>query len=202
MSLQKKTSLPTFTSLRIIGERAQKFIQKARALHAKKQMVEDDIPQDPNGARPVVVVHLSLHNIIRSAFVVLAMCVGVLLIYFLRDKIVVVLLSIFVATIIDPGVQAMHRWGIPRSIAILIHYAIALFLLIFLVISLIPIIADQIQQIAVFTSTQVDSFLANPHISFPYLTPDVNARLTVVAGAFTIAKGVVVLTLVAPPLFL
>jgi predicted PurR-regulated permease PerM len=89
---------------------------------------------------------------------------------------------VFLAAVIDPGVQWLeNELRVPRAIAVLIHYFIALFVILFLFISLIPIIAAQLQQIAVFLSTEVDAFLANPQIEIPLVSMDTNIRLTSLA---------------------
>lgn len=180
---QKKPSdglANSFTSLRIIGEKAQKLLQKARQIQTQKPK-ETPLPSVPATTpdAPLVHVHLSLPGVVKATFAILAIAVGALLLSTLTDKIVLLLLAIFVATIIDPGVQALERFKIPRGLAVLLHYFIAIFLFVFLLISLIPIIADQIQQIALFTSRQAELFLQTPQVSLPFLNADANARLTI-----------------------
>ncbi|MBI5155912.1 AI-2E family transporter, partial [Candidatus Peregrinibacteria bacterium] len=65
-----------------------------------------------------------------------------------------------------------------RGIGILVQYFIALFIVVFLLVSLIPIVASQLQQIAILLNDHVNNFIANPRISLPLLTDDVNLRLT------------------------
>jgi predicted PurR-regulated permease PerM len=95
-----------------------------------------------------------------------------------RDKILLLFLALFVAVVIDPGVEALERFRVPRAIAVLLHYVVGLMLLVFLFVSFIPIIATQIQQIANFMSTEVNAFLADPQISFPFIGAEMNLRLT------------------------
>ena len=179
MTNSRKKPLVPFTSFRILGEKAQQLLKKARELQARDTTDKHEAIPLPPEKYPVVEVHLSLRSIVRAAFAILAIVTGVFLLYFVKDKIVILLLAVFVATILDPGIQALQRFRVPRGVAILLHYFVALFLFVFLLVSLIPIIADQIQQIAVFTSEQVNEFLKHPHISFPFLGPEVNTRLTI-----------------------
>lgn len=182
MASKKKQTDHSFTSLRIIGGRAQKWLARAREMkRARPKPEEEDASGDerPGGAVEVT-VELSLGSVVRSALSVIAIGLGVLMLYMLLDKIVLLILAIFVAVVIDPGVEALKRWGVPRGFGVLLHYFVALFLLIFLLVSLVPVMAEQIQQIAAFMSEQVNLFLADPHISLPFLTADVNMRLTYV----------------------
>ncbi len=168
-----------FTSFRVIGKRAQRFLLQARAKLEKreKERIESgELPEMEDG--PDLMIGFSLKNVMQATFVVLAVFVGTWAVYQIQDKILLLLLGFFVAAIIDPGVRAMERMGIPRGIGILLQYFIALFIFLFLLVSLIPIIASQLQQIAILISDHVNAFLANPQISLPLLTTEVNGRLT------------------------
>ncbi|HLD71154.1 MAG TPA: AI-2E family transporter [Candidatus Peribacteraceae bacterium] len=165
-----------FTSLRIIGKKAQKLL--ARAKQGSREQKKSLPPPPSEPAAEEVLVHLSIRSIVKSTFAILAITIGVLLAYFLQDKLILLLLAIFIAAVLDPGVNNMRRWGIPRGVAILAQYFVALFLILFLLVSLIPIISVQLQQIALFMSQEVNAFLVDPTISLPLLTDEVNARLT------------------------
>ncbi len=176
----KKNRQPRFESLRIIGEKAQKFLQRARELQTSKPTTrvtaKDVMPHKEE--LPKILVHLSLRSVVKATFTILAIAVGAMLLYVLRDKIVLFFLAVFVATVMDPGVQGLQKLKIPRAIAVLIHYFVALFLFVFLLVSLIPILADQLQQIAIFISRTVQQFVAAPTIALPFMSPEVNERLT------------------------
>jgi len=92
--------------------------------------------------------------------------------------IIIVALSIFVATVIDPAVSFLERWRIPRGLSVLIVYLFAMTILLYLFISLIPIIAVQIQQIVTVTAAEIDAFLQDPTVELPFLTPALNAAIT------------------------
>lgn len=123
-------------------------------------------------------MHISLSSVIKAAFTVLAIAAGTLLVYHLRDKLLLLFLATFIAAVIDPSVSRMERFGFPRGLAVLVHYFFAIFILLFLLLSFIPIIAEQIQGIAIIISAEVDTFLGNPHINLPFVQDEVNLRLT------------------------
>lgn len=173
---RKKTD--NFTSFRILGKRAQELFLRAKELK-KREMKEADLPErDSLEKEADITVRFSLISVMQSALVLLAICIGAWMIFILEDKIMLMLLGFFVAAIIDPGVRMMEKMGFPRGIGILIHYFLALFVFLFLVISLIPIIATQLQQIAILINDSVNSFLNNPQISLPLVTSEVNHQLT------------------------
>ena len=168
----------SFTSLRIIGEKAQKLFAKAREIQQQQLTAKEPPRAAREEALPAVIMHLSLGSVVRAAFAVLAITVGALLFWFLQDKIVLLLLSVFVAMIIDPGVQFLRRLGVPRGLGILLQYFVALFLFVFLLVSLVPLIASQLIDLASLLQSEVNLFLREPHIALPFLTEAANKSLT------------------------
>lgn len=174
-----KRSPTAFTSFRILGKRAQELLLRTRKDLKKNQ---NGGPKKEstgeNGSDVDLVVGFSITSVLQSTLVIFAVLLGAWIVFRLQDKILLLLLGFFIAAIMDPGVRAMERFGIPRGIGILFHYVLAFCILLFLLLSLIPIIASQLQQIAIRFSQQVNDFIANPQISLPLLTDEVNRRLT------------------------
>ncbi|MSR87279.1 AI-2E family transporter [Candidatus Peribacteria bacterium] len=180
MNPKKNNGIPknSFTSFRIIGEKAQKLLAKARGLQ-KRDWIASEPQRQPEGeALPGVEVHLSIGNVVQATFAILAIAAGVILVWLLQDKIVLLVLSVFVSIIIDPGVQFLRRLGVPRGLGILLHYFVAIFLLMFLLVSLVPIIATQLIDLAGLLQSEVNAFLHEPRISLPFLTGAANESLT------------------------
>ncbi|MDP6561627.1 MAG: AI-2E family transporter [Candidatus Peribacteraceae bacterium] len=172
-----KKSQNAFTSMRVIGKKAQRLLQRAKNSDQSSSKKSVRRPS-PAKRHDEVVMHISVQSVIRAAFGILAIAAGTILVYHLRDKILLLLLAAFIAAVIDPSVDQMERRGFPRGIAILVHYFFAIFILLFLLLSFIPIIAEQIQGIAIIISAEVDAFLSNPKIDLPLVKDDVNVRLT------------------------
>lgn len=168
----------TFTSIRVIGKKAQRILEKARATMQTNTQAKKRVKLPEPEHHDEFVMHLSTQSVVKATFAILAVAIGAWLIFHLRDKLILLLLAMFIAAVIDPSVHAMSRAGIPRAIGVLIHFFLVMFLLLFLFFSFIPIIAEQIQGISAILSVQVDGFLANPEISIPFFSPDINLRLT------------------------
>lgn len=177
MTPNKKQSKASFTSLRIIGKKAQRIIEGARKNDGSSKSSQPRLPR--RGDCEEVVMHISGKSVLKAAFMILAVFTGAWLVIQVRDKLIILFLAMFIAAVIDPGVEMLERVGIPRGLAVLIQYFVALFLLLFLVVSLIPIIATQLQEIALLMSVKVNTFLANPEISLPLISESVNQQLTV-----------------------
>jgi predicted PurR-regulated permease PerM len=166
-----------FTSIRVIGKKAQHILQKAKG--GKNEKTKRAVQRPAIAKRhDEIVMHISVQSVVRATFGILAIAAGTVLVYHLRDKLILLFLATFIAAVIDPSVDKMQRHGFPRGIAILVHYFFAIFILLFLLLSFIPIIAEQIQGIAIIISAEVDAFLSNPRIDLPLVKDDVNFRLT------------------------
>ncbi len=175
MTPKKKPA--AFSSIRIIGEKAQRMLRQARlTLESKEEVRPAALPKRLQ--RQETTMHISTGSVVRATFVILAILLGVYLLFVLRHKILLLLLSVFVATVIDSGVQRMQSWGIPRAIAVLLHYLVALCLLLFLVFSLVPIIAKQIQDIARSVSLDLGPFLQDPQVHIPLVGAEMNAQIS------------------------
>lgn len=172
----KKTP-QAFTSFRILGKKAQDLIQRAK----KRQ-------EDPKGKRPSalpererepeVIVRFSLMSVAKSTMTIIAILIGAWATYQIIDTLLLLGLAFFVAAIIDPTVRTFEKWGFPRGIAVLIHYFLLLFIIVFLLISLIPIIAQQLQNIAILLTDYLNAFRQNPAVTVPFFTPELNARVS------------------------
>lgn len=179
--MSKRTSpARAFTSFQILSTKAQGLLRKARKMAAANNAKSPSARLPARPPMESLLVHISVRSVVKASFAVLAVAAGTWVLFHLRDKILLLLLGVFVAVVIDPGVAYLERMRVPRGIAVLIHYMIVLLLILFLFVSLIPIIATQLQQIAFFISTEVNGFLADPRIALPLISDESNARLTLV----------------------
>lgn len=175
MARKKTITTPFSSTIRTIGRKAQLVLDRAKRQKqpadrkAKKTTAKSDEPQ-------AVIMHLSLKSVVRATLAIFAIYLGGHLIWTLRQKILLLLLAAFVATIVDPGVEAMERWRIPRGIAILIHYLAAIFLVLFLLFTLIPTIAEQLELIGVSIKENILPMVNDPNISLPFLSPEQNKQ--------------------------
>ncbi len=177
----KNKTAEAFTSFRILGKKAQSLLLRAAEIKRRENSTTEGADLPANAHENDVTIRFSLVSVTQSTLLILAISVAAWVAITLHNTIILLLLSFFAAAVIDPGVRWLERMGFPRGIAILLFYFLGLFIVLFLLVSLIPIIAQQLQQIAVLIKDTVDAFLLNPRISLPLLTADVNLRLTELA---------------------
>lgn len=178
MSKDKSSS---FHTVRLFGKKAQEFLEHARTrIKSAKKLPPHAMRFSEEGKEigEHVDVHFSLSSVAKATFSILGVLFAVYLCYHLRDKLFLLLLAVFLAVVIDPAVSALERWRIPRGFAVFFVYLIALTLLLFLIIQLIPIIAKQIQDMAIQLGKSIDVFLADPTFRIPFISDDINVYLT------------------------
>lgn len=178
MASMKKPQQSSFQTFRIFGKKAQQLLVTARSRKQERQKASAGKALLPIEAEEEgIVMHLSIGSVVRATFAILAVLILAYFSFAIRETLLILFLAIFLSIVIDPAVQFLERWGLLRGFAILLVYIIALALLLFLIISLIPILARQIQEMAVKLTAKIDVFLAEPTFNVQFFTADLNAYL-------------------------
>ncbi len=84
-----------------------------------------------------------------SIFRILLVVAVLFFAYLIRDVIGLVFVAIFLSAAITPWVNWFHRHRIPRALAVLIIYLIAFAILSIVVISIVPVVVEQVNQLSV-----------------------------------------------------
>lgn len=179
--MPKKIPSDPFVSIQILSAKAQSLWAKAKSRmqtgQEKNTFSKSTLPPEEKN-RMVVFVDVTASAVTKTTMTVLIVCIFAAILYIIRDKIFILFLSLFLALVMDSHVRRLERYGVPRGIAVVVLYLIFLSIAVFLVASLIPIVATQIQDIARFINHSADSFLASPHVQFAFLSDGMNERLT------------------------
>lgn len=185
---KKKSSAPNhkdaFTSMQILSAKAQSLWAKAKTrMHQPAQENFTQIPLSDEQPKKTVHVDVSAATAAKLTLTVCAVVLAGWLLFAIRDKLIILLLAFFIAIVMDNNVRWMERRGVPRGVAVLIIYIIFLSVAVFLIASLIPIVASQLQDIARYINHSADAFIANPNIQLPFVSEAMNERLTSMSQA-------------------
>ncbi len=171
----------SFKSFQILSEKAQKLWTTARIrVNENKNAKRRQATDGPAPSRPkeTVVIEVSAQTVAISTMTILLVVLGAWALWSLHDVLLILVLSFFLSIVIDSSVRFFESWRIPRAVAVLLVYVIFLSLAVFLIISLIPIVANEVQNFARFLNNRVDLFLANQEITLPFLSEALNLKLT------------------------
>lgn len=180
--MARKSTPPqeSFRSIQILSAKAQSLWAKARA---RMQSAEQEIKAIKDVAMPeqkktVTRLDISALTVAKATIAVLLVLATALVLYAIRDKLIILGLAMFIAIVLDTNVRWLERMHVPRPVAVLLLYLVFFSVAIFLLASLIPIVASQLQDIARYINRSADAFLLNPHIELPFLSTGMNGRLT------------------------
>ncbi len=177
---KKNPTADSFKSIQILSAKAQSLWSKAKAkMHKEESKFTKSVLPPEQKSRSVTQLDLSVGTVAKAALTLGLVIVGAIALYVIRDKLILLFLAFFISIVIDTNVRWLERRHIPRGLAVLILYFLFIATGVFLLISLIPIVASQLQDIARFINVSADSFLVNPNIQFTFLTDSMNERLTI-----------------------
>lgn len=171
----------SFKSIQILSEKAQSLWALAKTrMQSSATGAKGTKLLPPPSERNRNVVFLDMHaGTVAKATLTIVGVLGIMwVLFFVRDKILILLLAFFIAVVMDTHVRRLERWHIPRSVAVLLIYLVFLSITIFLIASLVPIVATQLQDLARFINQSSDSFLADPNVHLSFLSDGMNERLT------------------------
>lgn len=163
----KKKSESPFNTIRTIGRKAQDLLRQAGKNNVRRKLALVK-PMTETAAPSTVNVRLATGSVALATVAVLLVLSGAWVLFALRHSILLLLLAIFVATLVDPGVRMLERWRVPRGIGIVLHYFFAIFIIGFLLFNFIPILGDQMRQIInIIKNFITDSVIAGSPVVIP-----------------------------------
>ncbi|HRH93299.1 MAG TPA: AI-2E family transporter [Candidatus Peribacteria bacterium] len=180
---QPKNPRDSFKSFQILSDRAQKLWTKAKIRVQESQDTKRRLPPGPStpeGPKETVVIEIEPKTVAVSTMTILLVLIGAWMLWSLHDVLLVLVLSFFLSIVIDSSVRFFERLKIPRAIAVMLVYIIFLSLAVFLIISLIPIVATEVQNFARFLNNRVDVLLTKQEITLPFLSDALNIKLTAI----------------------
>lgn len=177
---KKNSAADSFKSIQILSAKAQSLWTKAKSKmqHEESKFTKTVLPPEQK-TKTVMQLDLSIGTVAKATMTLIIVIAAALVLYVLRDKLILLFLAFFISVVIDTNVRWLERRHVPRGLAVLILYFVFISVAAFLLASLIPIVASQLQDIARYINSSADSFLINPHVEFTFLSESMNERLTV-----------------------
>lgn len=178
---KKNAPVDSFTSMRILSAKAQSLWAKARERMHQNSSNSNAPLQDVSDPRPkqgLMHVDVSFGTVVKVTVSTILVVLLAYTLFSIRDKLFIIVLSAFIALVMDRHVRRLEAFRIPRGLAVISLYALFLSIAVFLLASLIPIVATQIQDLARFMNQQLNAFLSDPQLHFTFLSETMNASLS------------------------
>jgi len=111
--------------------------------HIKKVQAETKVKQPEK-----ITVNLSLASVTKATLVIMLLYFASKFIYEIKSILIILFVSILFYAAIEPTVNKLQNKKIPRAVSVLGIYLLMLGVIVFFISSLIPIVADQLLEIA------------------------------------------------------
>lgn len=109
---------------------------------------------------PEVKVVISTKSVVKATVAIFLLIGLVSILGIIKTPITIFMAALFLSATFGPGVETLHRFGIPRALGIILIYILIIGLFVVIFSSLIPIIAKQLGQIALSIRDMVQNLIA------------------------------------------
>lgn len=113
-------------------------------------------PSKPKAPEKVI-VHLSMASVAKATLIIIALYLLAQFAYEIKDILLILFVAILFSTAIDHTVNSLQKRKIPRAVSVLFIYLVLLFVVVFFISNLIPIVAEQLLELA----KQADEMVSN-----------------------------------------
>jgi predicted PurR-regulated permease PerM len=162
--------------------------------HKEQALAEAAIPAQEK--KEHMVVELNVASVAKAAVVILLMVVLSYFVYEIRGIILTVFIAFLLAAALDPLVDKMQKWRIPRAVSVLLIYIVLFGLVGLFITNMITLVAEQVVEIAqnvgqLVTNMTKESKLPfatqlQPYFEQFYQTVDLQTAATQVQNALKI----------------
>ncbi len=136
-------------------------------------------------------IHISLSDITKGALIIIGLLIGFWLLYEIRDIIFIFFVAMLFAAALDPTVDQLEKYKVPRPISVIVIILLLLGLLTVFISNFIPILANELLELARQAQDLIEN-LAEGNIDLPayleWLKPMINSAFANVdAGGLSAA---------------
>jgi len=161
-------------------DKTKKNIEELKKENAKKEIFSVPEISFSKDNRNEQIVHISPSSVAKSTLAVLWILIACYSIYSISHLLILFFISLFFAATLDPAVDFLQKYRIPRSLWVVILFTLMILFIIFFIWSVVPIMIDQVWWIASSIWTSSISFfnkLQSWSITVPYVWEALNKSL-------------------------
>ncbi|MBT4384316.1 AI-2E family transporter [Candidatus Peregrinibacteria bacterium] len=156
-----------FKSSRKKMKKLREKIRKLKEEQDKEEQKLQTIKKPKVEKKDEVVVHISALSAAKATIVVLALVILANFLGDITDIILVFFVSILFAAALDPTVDSLEKYKIPRALSVIGIFIIIIGLIVFFISQLVPLVASQIIELAKNLNTIVVD-LSNGESALPF----------------------------------
>jgi len=108
-------------------------------------------------------ISLSIESVIKATIAIFLLVALVQVLGIIKGIIIIFLVALFLSAAIDPAVEKMAKYRIPRAAGVIILYILIVGIFVVTFSNLVPLIAKQIGQLALSLGSMIQNLIANPN---------------------------------------
>lgn len=168
-----------FTITRSAFKNLQKKINKIKEENLKEEdsAKKNHFHEDKEKA---ITVHVSSTSVAKATAVVILLYAATQFVVAINQILIIFFVSLLLASAIDPWINRLEKRKIPRSLSIVFFYLIILSVIWVLVVSLIPLIASQLSELASRIQALIENLVKNGDSEIPVLNSLKNSMQSLV----------------------
>lgn len=151
-------------------EKSQRKIEdlrkKLQTLAKKEQYLEEEMPlkkpKAASGPKTVKVV-VSVESVVKATIAIFLLMALVQVLGMIKSIIIIFLVALFLSATINPAVDRLAKRKIPRSLGVIVIYILVVGVFVVMFSNLVPIIAEQIGQLALSVRGMIQNLVTNPN---------------------------------------
>ncbi len=165
MAKKKKTTKPAsflVKSQKKIDELREKLqILSKKEHHLEKE--EKALRKHAKSQTKEIKVVVSVESVVKATIAIFLLIALVQVLGMIKSIIIIFLVALFLAATITPAVDKLHEHKVPRPLGIVLIYLVVIGIFVVMFSNLVPIIADQISQLAVSVRDMIQNLVNNPN---------------------------------------
>jgi len=140
--------------------------KKLLDLTKREKHLEDEEHAVLNSSAPQmkeVKIVVSVESVVKATIAIFLLMALVQVLGMIKSIIIIFLVALFLSATINPAVDKLAKHKIPRAVGIIIIYILVIGIFVVMFSNLVPIIADQIGQLALSVRDMVQNLVNNPN---------------------------------------
>lgn len=154
---------------------------RIKKLKEENQITDEVQPYKPHRKETEkICVDISATSVAKAALVVIILYAATQFVVSINEILILFFVSLLFSSAIDPWINKLENKKIPRSISIILFYLFLLGIIWVMVVSLIPLIAGQMSELAARIQTMIGNLVKNESSSWPLLDSVKNSLKSVI----------------------
>ncbi len=139
--------------------------KKLQSLAKKEEHLEEEhyIHKHVGSPTKEVRITLSVESVVKATIAIFLLIAFVQVLGMIKSIIIIFLVALFLSATINPAVDKLHSYKIPRALGIVLIYIMVIGIFVVMFSNLVPIIAEQIEQLALSVRDMIQNLVTNPN---------------------------------------